>query len=146
MATKEYCYKYPRPAFTVDAAIYDNSTHSVLLIKRKNEPFKNMWALPGGFMDIDEIPLNAAIRELKEETGIVFQSLKQFRTYGAIDRDPRHRTISTVFYGDIENAIVDKIQAGDDAKEAKWHSINELPELAFDHLKIINEWMLSTKM
>lgn len=133
-----FCYKYPRPAFTVDALIYNDD--KVLLIQRKNDPFKGEWALPGGFMDMDETPEQAAIRELQEETGLGFKDLIQFKTYGDVDRDPRHRTISTVFYGNYFDAIKQVLKAGDDAKDANWFSINNLPKLAFDHLKIINEW------
>jgi len=133
-----FCYKYPRPAFTVDALIYKDD--KVLLIQRGNDPFKGYWALPGGFMDMDETPEMAVLRELQEETGLEFMELIQFKTYGSIDRDPRHRTISTVFYGDYNNAIKHMIKAGDDAKDANWFSINNLPKLAFDHFKIINDW------
>ncbi len=141
MEQKKYCYKYPRPAFTIDAIIYDKPNSSLLLIKRKNEPFKNRWALPGGFMEIDETPEEAAVRELEEETNIKFETLKQFKTYGAIDRDPRHRTISTVYYENINNAIVKELEAGDDAAETQWFCIDKLPELAFDHLEIIKDFI-----
>lgn len=136
-----FCYKYPRPAFTVDAIIYNDD--NILLIQRKNEPYKGRWALPGGFMNMDETPEIAAIRELEEETGLVFDELLQFKTFGDIDRDPRHRTISTVFYGNYKNAISKIINAGDDAEDTKWFYINNLPDLAFDHSKIINDWKQS---
>ncbi len=90
-------------------------------------------------MEMDETPEQAAIRELKEETGVEVKNINQFRTYGAIDRDPRHRTISTVFYAVIDKEINIFTKAGDDASEAKWFNINKLPDLAFDHGLIISE-------
>ena len=137
---KKYCYDFARPAYTADVVIIHNN--KILLIKRAKEPFKDFWALPGGFMDIDETPEDAAIRELFEETSLKIKSLKQFRTYGALDRDPRHRTITTVFYKIIKSGDIISIKAGDDAKEAKWHSLNSLKKIAFDHKKIINEIMI----
>ena len=133
----EYCYKYPRVATTVDIALIFNK--EILLIKRGNESFKNKWALPGGFMDMDETLLQAAHRELKEETGVEIKKLQQFRTYDAINRDPRHRTISTVFFHMSNDKSTLTLKAGDDASEALWWDINNLPELAFDHKDIIND-------
>lgn len=135
---KLFCYQYPRPAFTVDAIIYNDN--KVLLIQRKNEPYIGKWALPGGFMDMNETPEMAVLRELQEETSLIFKELTQFKTYGEIERDPRHRTITTVFYGNYKNAKYPHIKAGDDAKNLKWFYINDLPELAFDHFKIITQW------
>jgi len=135
---KTFCYKYPRPAYTVDALIYFDD--KVLLIQRKNDPYKGEWALPGGFMDMNETPEQAVIRELQEETGLVFEKLIQFKTYGDINRDPRHRTISTVFYGNYNDAVNQVLMAGDDAKDTNWFLINDLPKLAFDHQEIIYEW------
>ena len=134
---RKYCYPYPRPAFTVDAAIFDGQ--KILLIKRANDPFKGKWALPGGFMDMDETPKEAAIRELEEETGLQIPDLIQFKTYGTLNRDPRHRTISTVYYHQINAKESTKVKGCDDAMEAKWFSNTDLPELAFDHREIIDE-------
>jgi 8-oxo-dGTP diphosphatase len=94
-----YNYKYPRPALTVDALVYvkENSSFSVLLIQRGIEPFKGKWALPGGFVNMDELLETACKRELEEETGLHVGKMTQFKTFDAIDRDPRHRTISVVF-------------------------------------------------
>ncbi len=133
---KEYCYKYPRPAYTVDAAIIIKN--KILLIRRANNPYRGKWALPGGFVDMDETPEAAAQRELKEETNIDNHQLKQFKTYGAIDRDPRHRTISTVYYYYSQKQEFEP-QAGDDAEEAQWFSMDYLPTLAFDHALIIQD-------
>ena len=131
-----YSYKYPRPALTVDALVF-SSEGKVLLIQRKNPPFQGLWALPGGFVDMDETPEQAVVRELKEETGLTGISFKQFHTYGALDRDPRHRTISIVFVGKIIKSIDYKPLGSDDATAAEWFNLDQLPELAFDHHQII---------
>ncbi len=132
-------YKYPRAALTVDIILFKEITDSldVLLIKRANNPFKNYWALPGGFLDMNETLEQAALRELEEETGVKNVLLKQFYTFSDINRDPRHRTVSTVFYGFVKNEIF--IKNNSDACDAKWFNINELPDLAFDHSLIIEK-------
>ena len=142
-----YTYDYPRPAVTVDIVIFSKMSTGVhcLLIQRKNDPFKNAWAFPGGFLDMNETLLEAARRELQEETGITNINLQQFKTFDAIDRDPRHRTLSTVFV-----AIIDKInqipKASDDAKDAKWWPISHIPSLAFDHQQIFDEILKRKKI
>ena len=133
-----FSYKYPRPAYTVDIIIIQLG--KILLIKRGHSPYEGKWALPGGFMDMDETPEQAAIRELEEETAIKVKRLKQFRTYGAIDRDPRHRTISTVYYAVLDDDLNITPKAGDDAAEAELFSLDDLPELAFDHGVILEEF------
>ncbi len=133
-----YCYAHPRPAVTVDIALFYCPTKDykeVLLIKRAGEPFKGRWALPGGFVDQDESLEHAAARELKEETGLRRARLEQFGAFGDPGRDPRGHTVSIGF-----TACINKhgpLKAGDDAEDARWHSINRLPRLAFDHKKII---------
>ena len=133
-----YTYAYPRPSVTVDVIILKDilSKPQLLLIERKHEPFKNKWALPGGFVDINEEIEDAADRELKEETFISEINLEQFETFGKIGRDPRGRTISIVYFGILENSSLE-IKAGDDAKDFNWFDIVDLPELAFDHGEII---------
>lgn len=132
-----YTYKHPRPAITVDCVIFgkDPDDH-LLLIQRKNPPYQNCWALPGGFLDPDEAPEVAAARELEEETGLKGIPLTQFHTFGAPSRDPREHVISIAHY-----AIVNKKdhypQAADDAAAVEWFPVNKLPELAFDHASII---------
>lgn len=133
-----YTYDYPRPAVTTDCLIFHASQArtSVLLIQRKNPPFKGKWAFPGGFVEIDEEIIDGAYRELKEETGITGIELYQFRTYGTVNRDPRGRTISIVYYGFLKESSP-QVKAGSDAENIKWFDIHDLPELAFDHDSII---------
>ena len=136
-----YTYKYPRPALTVDAIIAakGNRQTKILLILRKADPYKGKWALPGGFVDIDETLENACKRELMEETGLTNVELSQFYTFDAPDRDPRDRVISTVFYGFLNEPM--PVKGGDDALEAKWFPIKLLPEMAFDHAVIIGKFI-----
>lgn len=135
-----YTYQYPRAAITVDAIVYfkERKSTRVLLICRGREPFKNKWALPGGFIEMDEILEEACKRELKEETGLEVEKMIQFKTFDDIDRDPRHRTISVVYSAEINK--IAKVTGGDDAAQADWFSIEELPEMAFDHLQILQEF------
>ncbi len=134
-----YTYKYPHPAVTVDALVFyqSQSTTKVLLIKRKNEPFKNSWAIPGGFVDEDETLEKAVVRELQEETQIFGLKLEQFKAYSQPDRDPRGRTISVVFTCIIN--FMPNAKAADDAIDLDWFSIDNLPSMAFDHELVIKE-------
>jgi 8-oxo-dGTP diphosphatase len=136
-----YTYEYPRPALTTDAIVIApiNNQEYILLIERKFEPFKGYWALPGGFVNIDEELETACIRELYEETGITVDFLKQFKTFGTIDRDPRARTISVVFSCRLNQAT--EPVCGDDAAKAHWYPLNNLPPLAFDHQQIIQQFI-----
>jgi len=131
-----YTYKYPRPALTVDAIVF-NDNSEILLIQRSSKPFKDLWAFPGGFVNEDETVETAVCRELEEETGINDVELKQFHTYSEPDRDPRHRTVTVAFVGKVLNSV--KPVAGDDAKNAQWFKISQLPPLAFDHSQILND-------
>ena len=140
---EEYCYKYPRPSYTVDAAVVSKQDRKILLILRKHDPYAGKWALPGGFMDMDEIPEAAIVRELEEETNITGVELKQFKTYGALGRDPRGRTISTLYLGFVNHSQDIKPMGGDDAAEAQWFPLNDIPNLAFDHSKIVKELLIS---
>jgi 8-oxo-dGTP diphosphatase len=139
MAEKgKYVYEWPRPMVTVDAAVFGLFRDSVrlLLVKRKHDPYQGLWAIPGGFIEMDEELDDAAARELAEETGLTGVLLEQMRTYGTVGRDPRGRLITVVFMGLIEEKQA-AIQAGDDAAEARWFDIDRLPEgMAFDHDKI----------
>lgn len=109
----------------------------ILLIQRKNEPFKDYWALPGGFVDKDEDIEAAAKRELYEETDIQLYQVKQIGAYGKPDRDPRHRTLTVAYYGEIDNLAIAK--AKDDAKNVRWFDWDQMPALAFDHSDIVRD-------
>ncbi|WP_339735133.1 NUDIX hydrolase [uncultured Sunxiuqinia sp.] len=137
--TKTYTYAYPRPAVTTDAIILKKETAEILLIRRAKDPFKDRWALPGGFIEMDEVLEIACKRELKEETGLTVEKLEQFRVYDAVDRDPRGRTLSVIFYGFVEKEA--NVKGGDDAAEAAWFRMEHLPELAFDHADIILDFL-----
>ena len=131
----KYTYDWPRPMVTVDAVVFRISAGriSLLLIQRKNEPYKGQWAIPGGFVDMDEELEDAAARELAEETGLTDVPLEQMHTFGTIGRDPRGRMITITFLGVVGEQHAE-IKAGDDAAEAKWFDIENLPDnLAFDH-------------
>jgi 8-oxo-dGTP diphosphatase len=135
----KYIYDWPRPMVSVDIAVFTFSGDKakLLLIKRKNEPFKGRWALQGGFVEMDEELEDSAARELAEETGLKDVPLEQMHTFGDVGRDPRGRQITIVYMG-IAKSGQDKIKAGDDAAEAKWFDIKKLPkDLAFDHNEIV---------
>lgn len=134
-----YTYPYPRPMVTVDTCIFCTQANKteILLVQRKNEPFKNAWALPGGYVEMDEELEFAAARETEEETGITGLLLTQVKTYGTPGRDPRGRTISVVYAAQVSSKPVSR--AGSDAKCTKWFDVMHLPKLAFDHQKIITE-------
>ncbi len=140
MNTKgKYVYDWPRPMVTVDAAVFTFSGDKarVLLINRGNEPFKGKWALPGGFIDMDEELEDAVVRELAEETGLTGIQLEQMRTFGTVGRDPRGRMITIVFMG-IATEGQDTIRAGDDAAQAQWFDIEKVPDdMAFDHVDVV---------
>src|SRR5437660_2752815 len=131
------CYDYPRPAVTVDVAVVTREqVPQVLLIRRKHDPFGGMWALPGGFIEMNESLEAAARRELSEETGVEAEQLEQLHTFGDPGRDPRGRTI-TVAYLAVVDADKLKPRAADDAAETGWHSLRQPPPLAFDHAEIL---------
>ena len=143
----KYTYYYPRASVTVDIIIFcqfEGKT-KVLLIERGNEPYKNNWAFPGGFIEMDETLEESAVRELHEETGMCGVRLHQYKAYGDPGRDPRGRNISVIFYGftDIKNSIV---AGSDDAKNAGWFNQDEIPDMAFDHNKILNDVKQFLKM
>ncbi|NOY49771.1 MAG: NUDIX hydrolase [Chlorobi bacterium] len=137
-----FTYKYPRPALTVDAIVF-NGQEQVLLIQRSSPPFEDLWAFPGGFVDEDETVEKAVYRELQEETGITEVELKQFYTFSEPNRDPRHRTVTVAFVG--RTMAFQKPVAGDDAKNSRWFNLDELPPMAFDHAGILNKVLKSLK-
>lgn len=136
MNTGTYTYDYPRPAVTADCVVFSNDSDglSVLLIERANEPFKGCWAFPGGFMDMDEDAEACAIRELKEETGLQLEHMKQIGAFTDVDRDPRGRTVSIAYSALVEKRLV---IGADDASQARWFPIDSIPSLAFDHEEIL---------
>jgi len=133
-----YTYKYPRPAVAVDCVIFglDKTDLKVLLIQRGGEPYKGHWAFPGGFVEIDESLETAALRELEEETGVKNVFFEQLFTFGNPERDPRGRVISVSYFA-LVNLEDHPVQAASDAENAAWFPFDELPELAFDHQKIM---------
>jgi len=134
-----YVYDYPRPAVTSDVAILRlEKFPEILLVQRRDPPFPKMWALPGGFMELEETLEEAARRELLEETGIRAGELIRFETYDKPGRDPRGRTITQVFVM-IWNEEMGAPKAGSDAAALQWFSLDKLPALAFDHLEIITD-------
>jgi 8-oxo-dGTP diphosphatase len=130
--------RYERPSVSVDVVILTvrEGRLDVLLIKRKHWPYGGMWAIPGGFVNIDESLEDAAKRELEEETGVRDVYLEQLYTFGDPGRDPRTRVITVVYYA-LLRADQLRIKAADDAADAGWFPMYELPELAFDHRKIL---------
>ena len=133
-----YCYDYPRPSVTVDIVLLtDVLPHpQVLLIRRKNPPYKNLWALPGGFLEMDESLQESAHRELLEETSISNVHLTQIGAFGDPDRDPRGRVITIAYLGIVKSEQQEAV-AGSDASDVAWFSTVDLPQLAFDHKEII---------
>lgn len=135
---RKFTYQYPHPAVTVDCVVFglDGKDLEVLLIRRKIEPFRNSWALPGGFVRLEETLDEAARRELQEETGVTEVFLEQFYTFGELGRDPRERVISVAYYVLVKPEAY-HLFAQSDASEAAWYSLKNLPKLAFDHEAII---------
>ncbi len=152
--------KYEKPSVTVDTIIFstdkDKNFLQLLLIKRKKHPYKDKWAIPGGFVDIHENLDDAAKRELKEETNVDAEEIEQLYTFGAVNRDPRMRVISVAYVSVIDIDKLSKVQAADDASEAIWFTVllnnNQislintqtqesfsLSDLAFDHQDILEK-------
>lgn len=136
-----YCYEYPRAAVTVDMLVFAFGPGGleVLLIERAREPFAGSWAIPGGFLEMDETAEAGALRELREETGMSLSGPVAFvGAYSAPGRDPRGRTISLAYSGIIAGEVP-AVDGGDDARSARWHSVEQLPLLAFDHQQILSD-------
>lgn len=138
--TEGYHYKYPHPAVATDCVVFgfDGKELKVLLIERGMEPFKGMWAFPGGFMHMDETAEECARRELKEETNLELSKVRELGCFSGVNRDPRERVISIAFYSLAKHSDV---KGGDDAAKAKWWAIDDIPQLAFDH-----DYILRTAM
>lgn len=143
-----YCYDYPRPSVTVDLVVFRLADDAlrVLLVRRKQEPFAGYWAIPGGFLDLDEPADEGALRELREETGLSqVDLLAPIGFFAGVDRDPRGRVISLAHAGVVREPSLE-IQGGDDAAEARWMDPRELETLAFDHKQILGhalQWLAS---
>jgi 8-oxo-dGTP diphosphatase len=136
--TPPYCYRYAHPAVTTDVILFTirDRRLQLLLIRRGAEPFKGHWALPGGFLDIDEDLEDGALRELEEETGVSGVYVEQLRTFGRPGRDPRERVISVAYFALAPSERL-QLKAASDAAEASWFPVGDLPPLAFDHDEII---------
>jgi 8-oxo-dGTP diphosphatase len=130
---------YDRPSVTVDVVLfaYRENDLQVLLIRRKKWPYQDYWAIPGGFIQMDESLEQSALRELREETGVDGVYLEQLYTFGDPERDPRTRVISVAYFALLGAGQGPQVQGGDDAAEARWWSMAELPPLAFDHDRIL---------
>lgn len=132
--------EYQRPSVTVDVVIFSliEDTLKVLLIRRKHWPFEGMWAIPGGFVRMDESLEAAAVRELAEETGVTDVFMEQLYTFGDPHRDPRTRVITVTYFAVVPADAIKDPKAGTDASETAWHAMDNLPDLAFDHRKILD--------
>ncbi len=133
-----FSYEYPRAAITVDCVVFglDETDLKVLLIQRKLAPFQHAWALPGGFVRVDETLDQAALRELAEEANVTDIYLEQLYTFGALDRDPRERIVTIAYYA-LAKLSDHRIRAATDAMGVGWFSLDDLPKLAFDHVEIV---------
>ncbi|HXJ59259.1 MAG TPA: NUDIX domain-containing protein [Verrucomicrobiae bacterium] len=133
-----HTYQYPRAALTVDCVVFglDEGELKLLLIQRGLEPFQGRWALPGGFVRVEETLDEAARRELAEEAGLRNVFLEQLYTFGAVDRDPRERVVSVAYYALVKLSD-HRAKAATDAAEARWFPISDVPRLAFDHRNIL---------
>lgn len=146
MAQRQHCYPYPRPALTADIAVFTlhENRLKLLLIRRKSDPFAGKWALPGGFVNEGERIIDAAERELAEETGVTSTMLHEFASFGDPGRDPRGWTVTVAFFTLLAwNRL--SPQAADDAAAVGWFAIEKLPRLAFDHRKIIGKAVSSLR-
>lgn len=142
-ATKDLAqYESPRLAVDIILFRYHNKELDVLLLQRKNAPFKNAWAVPGGFVRIDESVEDAALRELQEETGVKDIYIEQLYTFGDIQRDPRGRVVSIAYFGLINDDIELTLHRGEEAKDLQWHSVQQLPQYVFDHNSILEYALL----
>lgn len=151
-----FCYDYPRPAVTVDIVVCTGRLSDVLLIQRKHAPFEGCWALPGGFIEMEETLEAAALRELEEETGVSDVALTEIGVFGAPFRDPRGRVITIAYAAVLEEPALN-VRAGSDASAAAWfptalfdeacksNAATKRPRLAFDHAEIIRKALKKLK-
>ena len=136
MNTQKYTYDYPHPAVATDCAVFgfDGQNIQILLIKRGIKPYEREWALPGGFLRMNETTDECIRRELMEETSLAPGVIEQFGVFSALDRDPRERVVSVAYYSLVRRSDV---RGGDDASDARWFLLNSVPPLAFDHDEIL---------
>jgi 8-oxo-dGTP diphosphatase len=133
-----HTYEYPRGALTVDCVVFgiDDDELKVMLIQRGLAPFEGKWALPGGFVHVDESLEEAARRELQEETGLQNVFLEQLYTFGGVNRDPRERVVSVAYFALVKLSD-HRVHAATDARDAAWFPVHDMPSLAFDHAEIL---------
>lgn len=140
-----YTYEYPRPALTADIALFSLDCKQILLIRRGNEPYKDCWALPGGFFDMTDRDIeHTATRELQEETGLSGIALTECFVASREGRDPRGRTVSVIFSARVDPSQVNA-RGDDDAAEARWFPVDQLPPLAFDHNEVLTRLLQEQK-
>ena len=134
----KYSYEYPRAALTVDCVVFglDEDDLQILLIQRDLPPFEGDWALPGGFVRLEETLDEAALRELSEETGLKNVYLEQLYSFGTVNRDPRERVVTVAYYA-LVNLSDHRVRAATDARNAAWFAVDDIPSLAFDHDQIL---------
>ena len=135
-----YQYRYEHMAVTTDCVIFtfEERQLKVLLVRRGGEPFKGSWSFPGGFLQLNETAMDGALRELREETGLVASAIGELGVFSDVNRDPRERVITIAYYALVKPS---EVIGGDDADEAAWFPVDSLPELAFDHKKIFEAAM-----
>lgn len=135
-----YTYPYPHPAVAADCVVFgfDGRDLRILLVERGQDPYKGAWAFPGGFMRMEESAEECAVRELQGETSLRVKTLKQLGAFSAVHRDPRERVVSIAFYALVQPS---EVMGGDDARQAKWFPIDDVPQLAFDHDFILRKAM-----
>ena len=136
---------YPRPMLTVDTVVFagDETNPCVLLVQRRNPPFRGSWALPGGFVEEDEQVVEAAPRELAEETGLQIGEMRLLGVYDTPGRDPRGWTVSVVYLARVRDEAI--VTGADDAEDARWFATDNLPELAFDHALIVTDALAASR-
>lgn len=142
-----YEYKYPRPALTADGVVFalERESIDVLLVQRRNDPYRGQWAFPGGFAEEGETIEQTVARELMEETHLEDLDLRQFHTFSRPGRDPRGWTVSVAFLACINRNQMEAVKGGDDAMQARWFPLDELPSLAFDHEEIFHAALAELK-